>query len=138
MNWLRKLLQNLNRITMDKLLPSNSNCSNTLLPAVLLDDEGYPTEEWLNYIKNYKPDESLPLLTFVEKILVDGWYMSDCGFKLYKRYKGKRKLELHTGGWSGNEETIAAIKSNMWLTHFQMRYVMWRTGGHYYFELSIG
>lgn len=138
MNWLRKLLQNLNRITMDKLLPSNSNCSNTLLPAVLLDDEGYPTEEWLNYIKNYKPDESLPLLTFVEKILVDGWYMSDCGFKLYKRYKGKRKLELHTGGWSGNEETIAAIKSNMWLTHFQMRYVMWRTGGHYYFELYIG
>ena len=47
----------------------------TLLPAVLLDDEGYPTEEWLQYIKNYKPDESLPLLNFVEMVLVDGWYM---------------------------------------------------------------
>ena len=110
----------------------------TLLPAVLLDDEGYPTEEWLQYIKNYKPDLSLPLLTFVKMVLIDGWYMSEWGFKLSKKYKGKHKLELHTGGWSGNEETIAAIKSNMWLTHFKMRYVMWRTGGHYYFELSVG
>ena len=110
----------------------------TLLPVVLLDDENYPKEEWLQYIKSYKPDESLPLITFVEMVLVDGWYMSNWGFKLHKKYKGKRKLELHTGGWSGNEETITAIKSNMWLTHFQMRYVMWRTGGHYYFELSVG
>ena len=110
----------------------------TLLPAVLLDNDGYPTEEWLQFIKSYKPDESLPLLTFVEMVLVDGWYMSDWGFKLHKKYKDKCKLELHTGGWSGNEETIAAIKSNMWLTHFQMRYVMWRTGGHYYFELYVG
>ena len=103
----------------------------------MLDDDGYPTEEWLQFIKSYKPDESLPLLTFVKMVLVDGWHMSDWGFKLHKKYKGKHKLELHTGGWSGNEETIAAIKSNMWLTHFQMRYVMWRTGGHYYFELSV-
>jgi hypothetical protein len=110
----------------------------TILPAVLLDIEGYPTEEWLQYIKSYKPDESLPLLTFIKMVLIDGWYMSDWGFKLSKKYKGKHKLELHTGGWSGNEETIAAIKSNMWLTHFQMRYVMWRAGGHYYFELSVG
>ena len=36
-----------------------------------------------------------------------------------------------------NEETIAAIKSNMWLIRLPMRYVMWRTGGHYYFELYI-
>jgi hypothetical protein len=115
-----------------------SNDGNTVLPAVLLDDEGYPTEEWLQFIKTYKPDESLPLLTFVKKVLVDGWYMSDWGFVLHRKYKGIHKLELHTGGWSGNEETIAAITSNMWLTHFQMRYVMWRTGGHYYFELSVG
>lgn len=107
----------------------------TLLPSVLLDNEGYPTEEWLQYIKNYKPDESLPLLTFVKMVLVDGWYMSDWGYKLHKKYKRKHKLELHTGGWSGNEETISAIKSNIWLTHFKMKYVMWRVGGHYYFEI---
>ena len=107
----------------------------TLLPAVLLDNKGYPTEEWLQFIKSYKPDKSLPLLTFVNMVIIDGWYMSDWGFKLSKKYKGK--LELHTGGWSGNEEIIAAIKSSMRLTHFQMRYVMWRTGGHYYFELYV-
>lgn len=110
--------------------------AHTLLPTVLLDNEGYPTDEWLQYIKNYKPDESLPLLRFVE-IIQDGWWMSDWGFKLHRKYKGKRKLELHTGGWSGNEEIISAIKSNMWLTQFHMRCVMWRTGGHYYFELTV-
>ena len=109
----------------------------TLLPDVFLDDDGYPTDEWLQYLKNYKPDESLPLLTFVKTVLVDGWYMSDCGFKISKKYKGKHKIELHTGGWSGNEEIIASIESNIWLTNFQMRYVMWRAGGHYYFELSV-
>lgn len=108
-----------------------------LLPIVFLDYEGYPTDEWLQYLRTYKPDESLPLLTFVKEVLVNGWYMSDWGFILHRKYKGKRKLELHTGGWSGNEEIITAIKSNMWLTHFQMRYFMWRTGGHYFFELSV-
>lgn len=110
----------------------------TLLPTVLLDDNGYPTDEWLQYLKTYKPDESLPLLTFVKTVLVDGWYMSDWGFKLSKKYKGKYKLELYTGGWSGNEEIIEAIMSNMWLTNFKMKFLMWRTGGHYYFELSVG
>lgn len=103
----------------------------------LLDLEGYPTDEWLNFIRNYKPDESLPLLYFVENVLVDGWWMPERGFKLHKKYRGKRKLELHTGGWSGNEDTIAAIKCNTWLTHFQMRYVMWKAGGHHYFELKV-
>jgi len=105
------------------------------LPEKLLDLEGYPTEDWIEYIKNYKPDESLPLIRFVDSVLIDGWWMSDWGFKLHKKYKGKRKLELHTGGWSGNEEVIEAIISNIYLTNCYMRYVMWRTGGHYYFEI---
>ena len=102
----------------------------------LLDDEGYPTEEWLQFIRNYKPDESLPLIQFVEEVLVDGWWMPDWGFKLHRKYGGKRKLELHTGGWSGNEEVIDAILSNIWLIHCKMRYLMWKAGGHYYFELN--
>jgi len=108
----------------------------TMLPSALLNDDGYPTAEWLEFIKNYVPDESLPVLRFVEMVLVDGWWMPDWGFKLHRQYKGVRRLELHTGGWSGNEEVIAAIKSNFWLTHFNMRHVMWRTGGHYYFEIT--
>lgn len=106
------------------------------IPDTLIDDEGYPTRRFLRFIENYKPSKELPLPQFVESILYSGWYMADWGFRLRRKYKGKRKLELHTGGWSGNEEIIAAIKLNMWLTHFQMKYVMWRVGGHHYFEIS--
>jgi len=106
------------------------------LPDVLLDVNGYPTEEWLQFIRCYQPDDSLPLLKFVSEILPKGWYMADWGLVLHRKYKGIRKLELHTGGWSGNELVISEIKSNMHLTHFKMRLVMWKAGGHYYFELD--
>ena len=107
------------------------------LPKEVMDDGGYPTQEFLDFVKQYEPDDSLPLVTFVEKVLVDAWWSSDWGFKLHRKYRGIRKLELHTGGWSGNEETIGAITSNIYLTHFKMKYVMWRTGGHYYFEIRV-
>lgn len=105
-------------------------------PDALLDNEGYPTEEYLKFIREYNPCV-MPIMNFVEGILQDGWYMSDWGFVLRKAYKGKRKLELHTGGWSGNEDTIQAILSNHWLTYNTMKYVQWRTGGHYYFEINL-
>jgi len=98
-----------------------------------MDDGGYPTEEFLDFVKQYEPDESLPVMDFIEKVISTAWMHR--GFKLHRKYRGIRKLELHTGGWSGNEETIGAITSNIYLTHFKMKYVMWRTGGHYYFEI---
>ena len=107
-----------------------------LLPAVLLDDEGYPTEEYLKFIKDFT-NETMPIIDFVLGVLQNGWYFGDWGFKLGKKYKGIRKLELHTGGWSGNEEIISAIKSNIWLTHFKMKYVKWHIGGHFHFEISV-
>lgn len=105
------------------------------LPNAMLDTDGYPLEQSLEFIRKYKPDETLPILDFVENILRDIWWQPKWGFLLHRKYKGKRKLQLHTGGWSGNEEVIAAIKSNISLTHFHMKYVAWRTGGHYYFEI---
>jgi len=98
----------------------------------LLDCNGYPTSEFLKFIKDYK---TMPIMEFLE-ILRDGWHFRDNGFRLKRKYKGKRKLELHTGGWSGNEETISSILSNTYLTHFKMRYVRWEAGGHYYFEIT--
>lgn len=106
------------------------------LPDTLLDEEGYPTEEYLKFIREYS-DCVMPILNFVEGILQDGWYFGDWGFILHKRYGGKRKLELHTGGWSGNEDTIEAILSNIHLTHGKMKYLQWRAGGHYYFEIAV-
>ena len=117
------------------LKKDSSNDFYTLLPAVLLDNDGYPTEEYIKFIKDYT-SETMPIINFVLGVLQDGWYFGDWGFKLKRKYRGIRKLELHTGGWSGNEEIIYAIKSNLWLTDFKMKYVKWYTGGHFYFEIS--
>lgn len=106
------------------------------IPQVLLDSDGYPTKEWLRFIKLYKPSDEIPIMSFVA-LLMDGWWAADWGIVLHKKYKGKRKLELHTGGWSGNEDIIDAILANIYLTHFAMRYIKWLTGGHYYFEINL-
>jgi hypothetical protein len=106
------------------------------IPDELLDSRGYPTLEWLQFLENYEPCEELPLMTVIRDILPKGWYMAEWGYVLRKKYRGVIKLELHTGGWSGNEEIISAILSNMNFTHFKMQYVGWRAGGHYYFEIK--
>jgi len=107
------------------------------IPKTLLDVNGCPTEEWLEFIKNYQPSDDLPLLKFVKEILPKGWYYADWGVVIHRKYKGKIKLELHTGGWSGNEEVIREILSNKHFTHFKMQYVQWKTGGNYYFEIYV-
>ena len=112
------------------------NKENTI-PRTLLDVNGYPTDEWLEFIKNYQPSDDLPLLKFVKEILPKGWYNADWDVVIHRKYKGKIKLELHTRGWSGNEEVIRAILSNIYLTHFKMQYIEWHAGGHYYFEIYV-
>lgn len=100
----------------------------------LLDDEGYPTEEFIEFIANWKHGET-PLRKLIDMIQ-EAWQFGDWGFILSKRpYRGKIKLELHTGGWSGNEEIIYAMQKNVGLMHLYMGYYMWRTGGHYYFRI---
>lgn len=106
------------------------------IPDLIMDDEGYPTEEWLTFIEEYQPDEYLPIYDFLE-LLKSSWNHSQWGFKLHRIYRGIRKLELHTGGWSGNESIIKAIEKNIFLTYISMKYKMWETGGHYYFEIKL-
>lgn len=97
------------------------------------DENGYPTEEYLNYLRNYSYDV-LPIETFVDIVLRNGWYNGDWGFIFKKKYKNKRKLELHTGGWSGCEEVISVLKSNF---YFWIFWRMSKVGGHYYFEIPV-
>jgi hypothetical protein len=43
------------------------------------------------------------------------------------------KIELHTLGWSGNEDIIRELqKSSLWLMHWSKTFA----GGHYYFNLG--
>ena len=91
----------------------------------------YPDELRLQFIEDYKELEGNGLITFLN-IIEETW--SDYGtFRL----KGKKvlKLDLHTGGWSGNEDIVRALKKNItfWGRYWQRSDL----GGHYYFEMRI-
>ena len=92
-----------------------------------LDAQGYPLPESLNAISTY--DLMTKPLSGLIDLLRDTWWAPDWGFHL-----DKNDLELHTGGWSGNEDTIQALKAN---TLFWA--LCWRrhdVGGHFYFLLK--
>lgn len=89
----------------------------------------YPTEEQLNEVESFdliKGDVN-DLLSLVGNL----WHWPDWGFK-----RDENHLELHTGGWSGNEEIIYALRSNVifWHKYWQATFA----GGHHYFYISDG
>jgi hypothetical protein len=110
----------------------------------LFEKEGhYPTEAALNYIKNWcsvwEPGET-PTLKFGEyfgdqskvqellEFITKLWWYTDIGVEIKND-----KIELHTLGWSGNEDIIRELKnSSLWLIHWRKTYA----GGHYYFDLG--
>ena len=108
-------------------------------PEELFDDAGYPTEEALNYIKNWShnvengevsvgkffgADNQSELIEFVKSL----WNYGDYA---YKEEDGL--FELHTLGWSGNESIIYELKQTIfWMMRLRARFA----GGHYYFELD--
>jgi hypothetical protein len=88
-----------------------------------LDEDGYPTESLLEYVRTYPLIEKGP--EELLRVLESNWYFGDWGFE----HSGDL-LELHTGGWSGNEEMIRALKENFfWNLYWESS----RRGGHYYF-----
>lgn len=126
------IVYNINIIQM-----KNNSIIQAFSSIKLLDNDGYPSKECLEFIKTYKPNKSLDLFAFIQDILNNIWYNSKSGIILHRKYKNKQKLELHTFGWKGNENIIKAIISNKQLTDSYMQYVMWKNSGHYYFEINI-
>jgi len=104
------------------------------------DENGYPTEQELKAFERWNIT-NIDLANFLPKEVVEHiesiWWMPDWGFKLYEGrehlfHRKVMKLELHTGGWSGNEDTIAELmKTWFWM----MYWVKSLRGGHYYFEI---
>ena len=99
------------------------------------DQAGYPTEEELAIFDKYvdkhdyvHQEEWEELIENIESF----WWMPDWGFKLEENEFGEKKLELHTGGWSGNEEIIGLLRRTMFWRLYWMRS---DRGGHYYFTL---
>src|SRR3990167_5628831 len=90
----------------------------------------YPSSDDLRFIKEFDLLKNHPDLLL--ECLKNIWHWGEPYFSL----KGKRilRLELHTGGWSGNEEIIAALEKNFifWTMYWKKHEV----GGHYYFRIK--
>lgn len=98
----------------------------------------YPTEKDLKTIKQWDLDKKnvSNLLDLLGKL----WRWPDWG--IVKRYRycslNRRRvlrLELHTGGWPGNEDIIRALMKNFvfWGQYWEASV----RGGHYYFEIPV-
>lgn len=87
----------------------------------------YPTNVELEAIREWdKPHHEL--VDFIEEIWAYPEY-----FKKWN-YGGRLKIEMHTAGWSGNEDILGALresKSLFWMMYWQKE----ERGGHYWFEL---
>lgn len=79
-----------------------------------MDSDGYPTEDTLHVIENWKWEDGgyLELAEFIKNI----WHFNDWAEyrpmtedDMGRKY---RELRLATGGWSGNESIIAALNKN--------------------------
>ena len=86
-------------------------------------DDGYPTEEQLDTITLWNFTDFHGLMEYVHAI----WWMPDWGWK-----QTGDEYHISTGGWSGNEEIIAAMQNNLvwWATFWQSAH----RGGHYVFR----
>lgn len=104
------------------------------------DNNGYPTTKELREFRKWRL-KNIDLATFHPRNVVDHlesiWWMPDWGFKLHEGrshifHKKVMKLELHTGGWSGNEDTIHELEQTwFWWLYWMVS----RRGGHYWFEI---
>jgi hypothetical protein len=92
----------------------------------------YPSDIVLKEIKNF--DIAQRDIDELIDLIENEWEFSECGFNYKRKYDGFRTLELHTFGWSGNEDIILALKQN-----FGFWSCFWRkseAGGHYYFRVK--
>lgn len=92
----------------------------------------YPSEPELASIVDW--DKTLrELIEFVQSIWEYDPPILRVGRAEFDRKKCY-KLEIHTWGWSGNEDIVHALNSTMlWFSFWQRS----DRGGHYYFEIPV-
>jgi hypothetical protein len=80
------------------------------------DGLGYPTERTLQVIERWPAEDVSGCLDF----MIKGWYEPGASFDLLRPEElavvgwteGKRYVRFATGGWSGNEDLIRALRRN--------------------------
>lgn len=92
-----------------------------------MDINGYPEERELKEIHEWPYKDFISLMEYVK----ERWRYTDDGFW---RVEGN-EYHISTGGWSGNESIIGALKEN--LMFWSMCWMSSRRGGHYVFEVKV-
>ena len=95
----------------------------------MLDKDGYPDEKSIQEIADWDIGE-LGLGGLFD-LIEENTNWSDR--QIQRRGKRVIYYEYHTGGWSGNEDVIDALRRNVffWACFWQKS----TRGGHYYFEI---
>jgi hypothetical protein len=101
---------------------------------IMRDEDGYPTVEALQAIREFKPskrEDWHDLMAFVRRLWVYADYFEDMqqddAGRLVHEYR------VSTAGWSGHEDVIDALQDNalFWLDCWYSS----RRGGHHVFRL---
>lgn len=92
----------------------------------------YNTEKELEEIRNWPIQDAHNLFNRLRDMWTYDTYFRE-KWSVNDRGRPVLLLELHTGGWSGNEEIVSELKQNLfwglwWYKH--------ERGGHYYFEVN--
>jgi hypothetical protein len=107
-----------------------------LMQEELLDDDGYPTQAALDIVQTWHWMDARGWFEFIKSI----WNLSSWGWNEstvqsdFNPIKMRQQYMISTGGWSGNESIIEAMRANGWMWH--LNWVQSRRGGHYIFELK--
>lgn len=100
------------------------------------DKDDYPTDEVLELIKNWKFDNEnvYQFISLIENL----WKYDGFSITMEKGEEDKpckyKYLNLHTYGWSGNEDIIESLRGNA--LFWSMFWYTSKRGGHYKFDLS--
>jgi len=101
------------------------------------DQHGYPTDEEIQKIKEWPLGRSYTeYFDFIQTCWWAaewGWKEEDAVDELFKY--PVRRYTISTGGWSGNEDIISAMKENqiLWIVTWMQS----RRGGHFIFQVQI-
>ena len=97
----------------------------------MLDENNYPDEASLKEIKKW--DILKQGIQGLLELIKDNTNWADR--QIYITGKRVLRFEYHTGGWSGNEDVIGALRQNY---HFWTMFWEKSTrGGHYYFRIKL-
>lgn len=98
-----------------------------------LNVEGYPTEEGLGALRTFTgtPAQLVQVLADTFGRMGSVWTEPDLVEKFDRKI---RVVRLATGGWSGNEDMIGALRSSFfWFAYWEMS----RRGGGYTFHVPV-